>query len=393
MVPAFDGYRAAAILAIVVFHTLQNAQIFWGPSGNVVEQLLWASDPGETCLDALFIVSGFVMFLPVASRSGHFGSVRAFAVRRAARLVPAYWLVLVLILLLIAVIPDVADIPFPGVGEILLTFTTLEVPAEFFRFEYYLGFHADRAIWTLSLDVTFYILLVLFATRYFRRPFWGLAISAVIAVVWRVLFNHFGAIASHLDMHPSLATLTDLGLTAEIQFPYWAYSFGVGMTAAWIYVWVNRQPRPERFTRLAPWVQLGSLVAIGILIVCVAAIEPEVIRRSPIITLIYTSSLGCFMLATAMAAYRFQAVFSNRPARWLGDISYGVYLIHLVIITYLVHLFAMPTGTAWAALVWCGIVVPTSIVWGYGSARFLERPVRLRAQKYARRFSAASISP
>ena len=34
----------------------------------------------------LFIVSGFVMFLPTAARGGDLGSVRVFAIRRAARL-------------------------------------------------------------------------------------------------------------------------------------------------------------------------------------------------------------------------------------------------------------------------------------------------------------------
>ena len=49
-----------------------------------------------------FIVSGFVIYLPTVARNGDFGQVSAFAIRRAARLFPAYYIVLVLSLILLA---------------------------------------------------------------------------------------------------------------------------------------------------------------------------------------------------------------------------------------------------------------------------------------------------
>ena len=84
IVPAFDGFRGIAILAIVVFHTLQNAAIGMGPEDGAVGSYIWAIDPGQSALNALFITSGFVMFLPIVARDGKLGSIRAFAMRRAA---------------------------------------------------------------------------------------------------------------------------------------------------------------------------------------------------------------------------------------------------------------------------------------------------------------------
>ena len=51
--------------------------------------------PAAVPLVILFVVSGFVLFLPTAARGGDFGDVGAYALRRAARLIPAYyWLCL-----------------------------------------------------------------------------------------------------------------------------------------------------------------------------------------------------------------------------------------------------------------------------------------------------------
>lgn len=393
IVPAFDGFRGIAIVGIVILHTLQNAGIFWGPEGGAFSRLIWAGDLGQTCLDALFIVSGFVMFLPVVSRGGDFGSVRAFAIRRAARLFPAYWLVLVLMLALIAVLSFDPPLAFPGFGDVALTFTTLEVPAELVRFQYFLGFGMNRAIWTLSLDITFYFLLVWFALRWFRRPFVGLAISAFVAVAWRVAFTNIEAISSFFGWHPSPTTINDLHLAAEIQFPFWAYSFGVGMTVAYLFVKLRERADREALMLRARNSQLAAVAVIAVLVVAVALIRPVSVHYSPLILLIYTSALGVFILGTILSPKRRQAPFVNEPVRWLGDISYGVYLIHLVITTCLARLFAMPHGTFLAAVEWLVIVVPLSILWGYLSARFLERPVRRWASRYARRLPKGAAGP
>jgi peptidoglycan/LPS O-acetylase OafA/YrhL len=45
----------------------------------------------------------------------------------------------------------------------------------------------------------------------------------------------------------------------------------------------------------------------------------------------------------------------------------------------------MPKGGADAAIVWLLAVVPLAILWGYLSARFVERPVRAWASRWGRR--------
>ena len=45
-----------------------------------------------------------------------------------------------------------------------------------------LGFGVDGPLWTLSLEVTFYVILPFVAAWYFRRPLVGLLIAAAITV-------------------------------------------------------------------------------------------------------------------------------------------------------------------------------------------------------------------
>ena len=88
---------------------------------------------------------------------------------------------------------------------------------------------------------------------------------------------------------------------------------------------------------------------------------------------------------------RAQVPCSGSFIRWIGDISYAIYLIHFAVIWFLLNVFSLPGGgSVGAALVWSTIVYPASIGYAYLSARFLERPVRRWAHRFGRRAQDAS---
>ena len=78
-------------------------------------------------LDVLFIISGFVIYLPTAAREGDFGSVGSFAIRRIARLVPSYYVCLLIALLLLATVSSSPGLP--DGGTIAAHLTMLQTPA------------------------------------------------------------------------------------------------------------------------------------------------------------------------------------------------------------------------------------------------------------------------
>ncbi len=91
VVPAFDGYRAYAILAIVALHLL----FFAGGHAPLVtdERVRARSLPRSARRSTSCSWSaGSSSSCPTVARGGDFGSFGVYAIRRAARLAPAYWL-------------------------------------------------------------------------------------------------------------------------------------------------------------------------------------------------------------------------------------------------------------------------------------------------------------
>jgi peptidoglycan/LPS O-acetylase OafA/YrhL len=394
VVAAFDGYRAYAILAIVLLHVLGYSGVL-PAAGDGWFAVLINGTLGQW-VDALFIVSGFVVFLPTVARDGGFGNVGSYTIRRLARLAPAYWLVLVIMLMLTASVTVSPPLGRPSIGSVAAHMVFLQTPAQIF-WNIPMGFNIDGPLWTLSLEITFYVLLPFVAAWYFRRPFAGLAIAAVITVLWHEALIHSGttyALLGHPDPDSWLRALT-AGYT---QFPFFAFSFGAGMTGAWLYVRL-RGADAQAVRRWIPAAQVLSLVGLAVFGYFIGhnavhirgfGFGAQEARRSPILALGYTSSLATFMIATALGARRWQRPFAHPFARRLGDISYGIYLIHSVVVAYAIRVLTVNfDGSLSDFLLLLGITVPIALAYAYVSARYLEQPIRRWAQRYGRRLEGA----
>lgn len=94
-VPILDSFRGVAEVGILLYHCwLLSGEPALG--GGPVRDVLSA---GWLAVTLFFVLSGFVLFLPVARRGGVFGPVAPYARRRLARVAPAYHAVLVASLL------------------------------------------------------------------------------------------------------------------------------------------------------------------------------------------------------------------------------------------------------------------------------------------------------
>jgi peptidoglycan/LPS O-acetylase OafA/YrhL len=396
-VAAFDFYRGAAVAAIVLFHLLGQSGVLLRLGTSLPAQLIWGTLP--YAIAVFFIVSGFVMFLPTAARGGDFGSVAAFAIRRAARLFPAFWLALLVCLALLAWLPD-APLPTPGLGEIAINFAGQQTWVMLFDASRLPGFGVDPPVWTLTLEIGFYIVLPFVAAAYFRRPWVGLVAAAAISILWRDVFTHLDVVASVLDVPSSEGRPAELEF-ADNRLPQWAFAFGAGMTLAWAYVRLHGLPDRARVLRLAPRVALvGALALCGLAFWAGSyavdnrpgQILHEAWQSSLLITT-YTAVLAVIMLALAFVP-RLQAPFSLPAVRGLADISYGVYLIHWVILWVIAVKFSPVTAkTSTTFLVLLATVVPLSCLYGYASARFLEQPIRRWAHRLARRVASGRAAP
>jgi peptidoglycan/LPS O-acetylase OafA/YrhL/glycosyltransferase involved in cell wall biosynthesis len=376
VVPAFDGYRAVAIFGIAFFHIC----LFSGVAGIVGDSwrgvALFGALP-QVPLTVLFIVSGFVLFLPTAERDGEFGGVAPYALRRAARILPAYYLSLVIALVLLAVL----DLPqgLPDAGEVLAHLTMLQTPATLFDGDFALGFGIVASVWTLSVETVFYIGLPLVAGAWYRRPWAGLALAALLLIGWRVLATHIG------DLGAGDAAQGRFDDFYASQFPSWGLSFAAGMTGAWAYVRLRRGFDPATLAgRAAPVAAAATGLAVVLVVIAgrEAVDDPNFLvglfgRQSLGVALALPLALASAMVSLGLCSRRAQLPFANRPVRALGDISYGVYLIHLAVIAVVLDQLSLSRdGSLGALAAWTAIVIPISLLYAFGSAELVERPLR-----------------
>lgn len=387
VVPVFDGYRAFAILGVIMLHLTIVSGVVLVPDDGILSRLTWATF-GRS-VEVLFVVSGFVVFLPTVARAGEFGSWGFYAIRRGARLLPAYWMILILSLVLLAFGGLGSDFGFPTLGNIAANFTGTEVPLALVSDDVSVGFGANPPLWTLSIELSFYLVLPFIAVAYYRHPWIGLAIAAAISVLWDVAFSNLFQVADFFGFHPSFERGVSLLINSGAQFPVWAFSFALGMTGAWVLMRIRSVERSRGYRQKILAVLVISVVA-TVVLAWLNGGNFNLTRESQWLSMAFSLALATAMVTLSAAPAKLQIPFAAGPVRRLGDISYGIYLAHYLFILFLGdQLLSLPTDGSWGALLqWMALILSTSVLYGYLSARFLEQPIRRWARRFGNRREA-----
>jgi peptidoglycan/LPS O-acetylase OafA/YrhL len=391
VVGVFDGFRGLAIVAVVAFHSFTAAGVYSTVGNSVLGAFAWALPAG---LISLFIVSGFVLYLPTVARDGDFGSVGHFAIRRAARLVPGYWLVLVVAIVLLALLA----LPLPDLVTVGAHIGLVQTPALLVDPGFSLGFGVVPPVWTLSVELLFYIVLPLVASRWLRRPLLGLALAAGIAIGWHFLSTNITDVASAFGIQLGPALTDGFANFYASQFPAWTFAFGCGMTGAIAYVRLRERGVGRRGRHRAALTALAAAAAVlGFAYLsghrAITDVSAFQVTSLPI-GMGMAAAMTVLFVALSAAPSAFQRPFANRPIRWLADVSYGVYLIHFAVIWFALQELSLPQeGNVESAAIWLSFVLLPSILYGYLSARLVERPVRAWAHRFGRRAAVQQPPP
>jgi peptidoglycan/LPS O-acetylase OafA/YrhL len=326
--PALDALRAVGAIAVVAchvgFNTGATGQGYWGG-------LLARLDSGVAIF---FSLSGFLLFRPfalaAATGRGRPG-VGRYLWKRALRILPAYWAAVAAYLLLV---PQSQPITGQRWAE-HLTLTQI----------YGLGTPADGFwhTWSLCTEVAFYIVLPIVA-------------FTVLLGRWRpvrivVILTGFGA----------AITLTWLILISQgvvnnspqgLWLPSYAAWFAAGMSLATVHVAISTGTGPRAFRlldELASAPIACTIIAFGALAVSNTPLAGPRDLNPPTPGQ-FGAKLGLYTIAAVMLLIplafgsrdRFTRVFSSRPARWLGTVSYGLFLWH----PFVIALIYRPGGQA-----------------------------------------------
>lgn len=371
--PSLDGVRAAAIIAVMIFH------VGWHAS--------WLVPTGYLGVDMFFVLSGFlitILLLQEWQRNRQI-VLRHFYVRRALRLLPV-----VVIVTLAAAIVHVATSPkFSGWTQWRIIVSTI-----FYCMNWVSRFSADAGgmlahVWSLSIEEQFYliwppILVVLLYLGARRKTILSVLFAGVATVVvvrsvrWLSVFdaayakNAFGALHHVHQVHVgwgdwySSTFLHGDGLL-------------VGCLAAAVVFWFPMVRRVPRWSAT-----VATLPAMYVVAAMMHSSQASYSRWLPV------WGLPLFNLAVAILVLSFvlhpvgvvARVFALRPVVWIGRRSYGLYVYHWPLVMLFGH-------TGWSKGAVAFAVYASALAAAALSYRFVERPILAWKQRYSGRAKAA----
>jgi peptidoglycan/LPS O-acetylase OafA/YrhL len=323
----FDSLRGIAVLCIIAYHV---TSITGEMNRPVIGDLF--SVLGNQALIFFFVISGFLLYRPYASahaRGRPRLSTARYARRRVLRILPAYWTALTLL----AVFPGIVGV-FTG---------------DWWRYYFFLQAYSDRTIgggippaWSLCVEVTYYALL----------PLWAIGIRALrdrLNWTWRrselVPLALLAALGVVIQVAASRLLISHLLPTTLLGECTW---LALGMTLAVIEVGVGQRQLPQRPVQvLAEHPGWCWLAAVACLIGATAVLHPgglfniiiSLRTKQPYARTLggiaLTAGLSFFLVVPAVFGERLgglpRRVLAWRPLAFLGLVSYGVYLYHLVV--------------------------------------------------------------
>ena len=304
---AGDLLRAACVFLVGWYHIWQQSWL--SPVLRLGPLRLNFTAPvraGYLFVDLMLLLSGFLLYLPYAA--GKERPVRSFFLRRALRILPSYWLCLAVMFAFALAEGEDLRRMLVDVAAHLGFVHNLFAPT-------YLHTRLNGVLWTLAVEVQFYLLLPALAPLFRRRPALCYAAMTAAAFSFRFLWT---------------APMEDTPLYVN-RLPNMLDVYANGMLAAHLYAKLAAC-RERRGLMAAAGTALCALGAWGIwrVVGVQAGVSGfENIRQGQLYWRFPLSLSGAaFLLGGSLSFAPVRAALSNRIVRFFSGISFNFYIWH-----------------------------------------------------------------
>jgi peptidoglycan/LPS O-acetylase OafA/YrhL len=316
--PALDGIRALAVMMVFVHHYGGGAH-----GGLVLRLMNMARQPCWAGVDLFFVLSGFLITGILFDTRADSHYFTRFFLRRAVRILPVFYIVAALLLLL----------------------------TPFFHYEWswmYMSWPAYVGNMFGNYNWTYYNLVSANhpAATVEISHFWSLCVEEQFYLLWPL------AVFLIRDRAVLLRTAAGLSLLALGLRIAMFMHFPTGFAALWvvrtlpfrmdsllmggILALLLRGPAADHWQRRGKWFFLVGLAAtLSIFYFSPAYDSPWVHTVGFTFIAVASAGLICSTLRTESSAFQF---FHMKPLRVLGKYSYGFYIFHLLFRPAWVHL-------------------------------------------------------
>lgn len=375
---SLDGIRAVAVIAVIIYHANKS----------------WLGG-GFLGVEVFFVISGYLITTLLVNESANTGriSLRAFWLRRAKRLLPALWALLLGVTIYCALFEQDALGALRGdvIGSLVYGFNWFQIWMGTSYFSA-LGFVPLRHLWSLAVEEQFYLiwpLVMMLILRGGRRNLRivglmfvvaSLAISVYVASVYKsgIVGNveqtpqQYLSLAGHTVLRIDYLFLGTLSRAGGLFI-------GAALAMFWR-PWASNVPNKRRVSITLDILGLGGLAGLTLMMYMFRnVIEGSVEGGIRGYDLLFQG--GFFLVGLASVAVIASAVYpgvglthkilENKVLGWVGQRSYGLYLYHWPIFQFYRH-FA---GDALTVIQFTALMLMALAVTEF-SYRFIEMPVR-----------------
>jgi peptidoglycan/LPS O-acetylase OafA/YrhL len=311
VMPELDSLRGIAILLVLFFHGFDYPGLVWSQFRGPARLFITASVGGWSGVYLFFVLSGFLItgILLDSKQKPHY--FRRFYIRRALRILPAFYL----LLLILIVLPRTGWLegrrvgwPFIGLSFLYLANLTplFGVPAQY------------APLWSLAVEEHFYLLWPSVVRVLSRRAAAWCALGIFVAT-------------------PMIRGLAHV-LGHNAASPYtWMISDGLAIGA--VLGVLSRGQLAER----RPMLYFSAICTFSAIVLFAVGTPFGIWRGSTSFGAIFRPTAvnlfcaGILSLTLLLGSSRFRWIVQRPLLQWFGGISYGLYLIHMLAFDFTDH--------------------------------------------------------
>jgi len=323
--PPLDGLRALMIFIVSWYHIWQQSWLQPMIGSYSLDYLVRS---GYVWVDGTVLLSAFLLFLPYAraGKEGPMPDVREFYYRRARRILPSYYFILLVTFFGIC-LPWRLYANGPYLVKDLATHFSFTFP---FFYDTYVATPLGAAAWTLAIEVQAYVLFPWVARAVVKKPAGTLAILALLCFGFRAWclwgLTEYNMVVNQLINFLDVYVLGILGSMAFVRLEALRDRAGRrGRTALTLGATVLLAAAVFGLTRLLQFQASSSSV-------------PQIQSRQMMFRPAYGLCFLGMVLGSLFSVRPIQLLLGNPVTRFLSAVSMNYYLVHQIIIVHMKRL-------------------------------------------------------